>query len=159
MKTNFSKKILNQIKDLIDDHQTAEKDKDRINTNGEIFTPSHLVIHMLNSVPQQDYKKGNVFLEPACGDGQFVIGILAIKIIVHGMTANDAMKDIIAVDIMKDNVIACQNRCINIAKKLGKKLDPEVAKQQILKADFLKTMKTIKEKKSAKKSYQTEWRF
>ena len=60
------------------------KSKDRVKDFGEVFTPDKIVNDMLNLVDEQikdlDYIT-TTFLEPACGDGQFLIRILCRKLL------------------------------------------------------------------------------
>ena len=110
-----------KVQGIVDDHaymSGIDRDDERKSQNGEVFTPSYLVVKMLKSIPIANFAENNATLEPACGDGQFVSALLAIKIML-GMSANKAMRDIVGIDIMRDNVDLCRERCIKVAKKLG----------------------------------------
>ncbi len=107
------------------DHGLQVKSVERVRDLGEVFTPPNTVGAMLDLLPQdiwQPHPSAN-FLEPACGDGNFVVAILNRKLvaITHahqrgrlpaGSTreaaqfhALEALASIYAVDISIDNVI------------------------------------------------------
>jgi type I restriction-modification system DNA methylase subunit len=60
--------------------QFLTKSKDRIRDHGEVFTPDFIVDDMLNLVHQETQRIESRFLEPACGDGNFLASILVRKI-------------------------------------------------------------------------------
>lgn len=59
--------------------------KERVKENGEVFTPDSIVMDMLNMTNEtfksDDVRQfvGRTYLEPSCGDGQFLIRILSEK--------------------------------------------------------------------------------
>lgn len=60
------------------------KSRDRVRTYGEVFTPRHMVDQMLDLVGE-DLEEGpefvnKTFLEPAAGDGNFLVAILHRKL-------------------------------------------------------------------------------
>jgi hypothetical protein len=56
------------------------KSKKRIRDHGEVFTPDFIVNDMLNLVNNETQRIDSRFLEPACGDGNFLIKILERKL-------------------------------------------------------------------------------
>ena len=60
------------------------KSRDRVKAYGEVFTPRHMVDRMLDLVwPELETDRGFVdatFLEPAAGDGNFLVAILRRKL-------------------------------------------------------------------------------
>ena len=56
------------------------KSKDRISNFGEVFTSEKEVNAMLNLVESETQRIDSRFLEPACGDGNFLAEILLRKI-------------------------------------------------------------------------------
>ncbi len=63
------------------DKTDAEK-RERIRTFGEVFTPPEIVAHMLDMLEENDpncFDVSRTFLEPACGEGAFIIEILRRK--------------------------------------------------------------------------------
>jgi type I restriction-modification system DNA methylase subunit len=88
----------------------VERTVERVAATGEVFTPSVLVVEMLKQMPESDFGPGKTVLDPACGDGQFLVAVKWVKVLIHGMTEEDALADIYGVDIMRDNVDLCKLR-------------------------------------------------
>lgn len=70
------------LQPLAEEH--VVKSRHRIRTYGEVFTPLHMVDRMLNLV-REDLETGpdfvdKTFLEPAAGDGNFLVAILHRKL-------------------------------------------------------------------------------
>jgi len=61
-------------------HKPFTKSKDRIQKHGEVFTPAWVVNDMLNLFPDEVWQPQKTFLEPACGEGAFLIQILERKL-------------------------------------------------------------------------------
>ena len=61
---------------------TLVKSKQRVADHGEVFTPDWMVEDMLNLVKGETERIESRFLEPACGDGNFLIPILKRKLAV-----------------------------------------------------------------------------
>lgn len=88
----------------------VERTVERVAATGEVFTPSVLVVEMLKQMPESTFGPGKTVLDPACGDGQFLVAVKWVKVLIHGMTEEDALADIYGVDIMRDNVDLCKLR-------------------------------------------------
>lgn len=56
------------------------KSKQRVAEHGEVFTSEREVNAMLDLVKQETERVDSRFLEPACGDGNFLVEILRRKI-------------------------------------------------------------------------------
>lgn len=90
----------------------VERENARVKKTGEIFTPTLLVQDMLSKFPQSQFAdKTKTFLDPACGNGQFLSEVL-IKKLQNGIDFERALKTIYGVDIMLDNVDICRNRLL-----------------------------------------------
>ena len=116
-----------KIKDLMNSHSymsEIERDKQRIQSTAEIFTPTDLVIEMLNEIDINRLGAGKTVLDPACGDGQFLTAIKWVKVYIHKMTESDALKDLYGVDIMRDNVDLCKKRLGGGTIIMGDTLNP-----------------------------------
>lgn len=81
----------------------VHRSKERIKQTGEVFTPLELVDEMLSKLPEEVWAPGKTFLEPSCGDGNFLVRIVAWKIW-KGSTIRQALKTTYGVDIMDDNI-------------------------------------------------------
>lgn len=88
----------------------VDRDNDRTKSTGEIFTPSPLVEEILGKFPQEIFSNGSkTFLDPTCGDGQFLVSALILKM-QNGITHDVALSTIFGVDIMVDNCLECISR-------------------------------------------------
>ena len=56
------------------------KDKSRVSNFGEVLTSKREVLDMLNLVNTETTRLDSRFLEPACGDGNFLIEVLNLKL-------------------------------------------------------------------------------
>lgn len=79
------------------------KTKERVKKNGEVFTPIELVNEMLDKIPVEMWQAGKTVLEPAAGNGNFVVAVLERKI-KAGCTPTQAINDVYAIEYMLDNV-------------------------------------------------------
>ena len=117
-----------KIKDKINDHaymSSIDRDKQRIQSTAEIFTPTDLIIEMLNNIDINRLGAGKTILDPACGDGQFLTAIKWVKVYIHQMTEEEALQDIYGVDIMRDNVDLCKKRLGGGTILMGDSLNPD----------------------------------
>lgn len=101
------------------------KSKQRVADHGEVFTSEREVNAMLDLVKQETERIDSRFLEPACGDGNFLAEILRRKLAVvkkmykkspidYEKNAVLAASSIYGVDIQQDNVDACRARLFEI---------------------------------------------
>jgi len=90
----------------------VERDQARIKATGEVFTPTAMVQSMLDELPQELFKDPTkTFIDPACGDGQFLSEIL-IRKLENGIDFETALSTIYGVDLMPDNVKLTQERLL-----------------------------------------------
>lgn len=107
------------------------KSRARVANHGEVFTAEREVNAMLDLVKQETERIDSRFLEPACGDGNFLAAILQRKLeaakrratpprkkkplpLEYEKQSVTAITSIYGVDILLDNVIACRNRMYEI---------------------------------------------
>lgn len=104
---------------------TQVKSKKRVSDHGEVFTSNREVNAMLDLVKQETERIDSRFLEPACGDGNFLVEILRRKLAVvksrYKQSPSDyekysvvAVTSIYGVDILQDNVNDCRERLFKI---------------------------------------------
>lgn len=104
------------------------KSKKRVSEVGEVFTAEREVKAMCDLVSQECDRIESRFLEPACGDGNFLVEVLNRKLSTvkkkYKRNSYDferfsilAISSIYGVDIMKDNVIDCIDRLYKIWEK------------------------------------------
>ena len=109
------------------------KSKQRVADHGEVFTAEREVQAMCDLVKQETERIDSRFLEPACGDGNFLSVILQRKLAIvtkkYKRSAYDwernsllVLGSMYGVDIMLDNVLACQERLFEIWNKEYKKV-------------------------------------
>lgn len=109
------------------------KSKQRVAVHGEVFTADREVKAMCDLVKQETERIDSRFLEPACGDGNFLSEILSRKLIIvkskYKKSSYDyernsllALSSIYGVDILLDNAIACRERLFAIWDKEYKKV-------------------------------------
>lgn len=88
------------------------RDEARVKATGEVFTPTPLVQEVLDQLDQTLFTEpGRTFLDPACGDGQFLSEVL-IRKLQSGQDLETALTSIYGVDIMIDNVDLCRERLL-----------------------------------------------
>ena len=110
-----------------------ERDKTRVKATAEIFTPTPLVQEILDQLPKDVFTDpSKTFLDPTCGDGQFLSEVL-IRKMENGSTFEQALSTIYGVDIMPDNVKLCQDRLL-----CGQEHLRHIVEKNIVCADGLK---------------------
>jgi hypothetical protein len=88
-----------------------ERDTLRIKETAEVFTPTSLVIELLDSLPSELFKdETKTFIDPTCGDGQFLSEIVIRKMEYSGCTLETALSATYGVELMQDNVNLCKKR-------------------------------------------------
>ena len=108
--------------------KSQTKSKERIREHGEVFTAEREVKAMCDLVKDETERIDSRFLEPACGDGNFLAEILTRKLEVvkrkykkstldYEKNAVLAISSVYGVDIMQDNVLACRERLFKIWDK------------------------------------------
>lgn len=104
------------------------KSKDRVKDQGEVFTNEREVKAMCDLVDQECNRIDSRFLEPACGNGNFLAEILTRKLKrckdLYRKNPYDyerysvlAISSIYGVDIMQDNAEECRVRMFEIWNK------------------------------------------
>lgn len=104
------------------------KSKQRVADHGEVFTAEREVKDMCDLVKQETERIDSRFLEPACGEGNFLAEILSRKLEIvkkkYRKSAYDwernsllALGSIYGVDILSDNAKACRDRLYTIWEK------------------------------------------
>ena len=122
------------------------KSKQRVAEHGEVFTAEREVNAMLDLVKQETERIDSRFLEPACGNGNFLVEILRRKLLlVHSeVELVQAVGSIYGIDIMQDNVAECRERLLDVIERNYGKLNGDllatikhVLKRNILWGDAL----------------------
>lgn len=101
------------------------KSRERVRERGEVFTAEREVKAMCDLVKNETERIDSTFLEPACGDGNFLVEILSRKLEVvrrcYAKSSDDlafysirALMSLYGVDILEDNVEACRKRLFTV---------------------------------------------
>lgn len=99
--------------------------RQRVIDHGEVFTPPGLVNDMLDLVAHECERIDSRFLEPACGNGNFLAEVLRRKLkTVDKHNARNrtrwerdailAVCSIYGIDLLPDNVAACRERLLRV---------------------------------------------
>ena len=107
------------------------KSRQRVAQHGEVFTNPREVNAMLDLVRDESFRLDSRFLEPACGDGNFLIEILRRKLSLLKDIKSPTeweFQSLIAVgscygiELLEDNAEACRLRLFTeVRKQVGKK--------------------------------------
>lgn len=106
---------------MLADGEKQVKTKQRVTDHGEVFTGEREVNAMLDLVKQETERIDSRFLEPACGNGNFLAEVLSRKLqVVSDRYARSqveweryaviAISSIYGVDILEDNALECRDR-------------------------------------------------
>jgi len=101
------------------------KSKQRVADHGEVFTPAWMVEAMLNLVKGETERIDSRFLEPACGDGNFLVQVLRRKLaaveLKYGQSdferSNYALLGLMCVygiELLPDNIVECRSNLLGI---------------------------------------------
>jgi hypothetical protein len=101
------------------------KNRQRVIDHGEVFTPPGLVNDMLDLVAHECERIDSRFLEPACGNGNFLAEVLRRKLGSIGKKnaknrqrwerdAVLAVCSLYGVDLLADNVVECRERLLQV---------------------------------------------
>jgi hypothetical protein len=121
------------------------RSKQRVADHGEVLTGKREVNAMLDLVKSETERIDSRFLEPACGTGNFLTGILERKLRVvenrYGKSQLDyerysilAVSSIYGIDILEDNVQECRKRLFGIFEQRYSALFKKITKDQIREA-------------------------
>lgn len=121
------------------------KSKERVSAHGEVFTADREVNAMLDLVKQETERIDSRFLEPACGNGNFLAKILERKLTVvrnryrqsrteYELQSLIAVGSLYGIEIQQDNVVECQERLFGIFRGEYETLFPESKGDDYLKS-------------------------
>ena len=101
------------------------KSKRRVADHGEVFTPAWMVEAMLDLVKDETERLDSRFLEPACGDGNFLVPVLRRKLaaveLKYGKSEFErrhyalfAVMCIYGIELLTDNIAECRANLLEI---------------------------------------------
>lgn len=128
-----------------DSKKEQVKSKKRVADHGEVFTAEREVNAMLDLVKQETERIESRFLEPACGNGNFLAEVLRrkLKVVNDRYSKNQieweryatiAVSSIYGVDILEDNAEECRERLFKIFEETYKSLFKEKIKNECLRS-------------------------
>lgn len=124
------------------------KSKKRVTDHGEVFTNQREVNAMLDLVKHETERIDSRFLEPACGNGNFLAEVLRRKLAVVDSRYSKsqvewerysviAVSSIYGVDILEDNAQECRDRLLGIYNDWYSKVFKQVKNECIRSVRFL----------------------
>lgn len=127
------------------------KSKARVKERGEVFTAEREVKAMCDLIPEDIWRDiTKTFLEPACGNGNFLVEIFERKL-KYCKDERDGLKalaSIVGIDIMEDNCFESRVRLMTMyckafpkASKVRLLLASGILQNNIICGDSLKIMK------------------
>jgi hypothetical protein len=101
------------------------RSRQRVADHGEVFTPAWLVEAMLDLVKSESERIDSRFLEPACGDGNFLVSILRRKLaaveLKFGKSEFEkrhyallALMCAYGIELLEDNITECRANLLEI---------------------------------------------
>jgi hypothetical protein len=111
--------------EIVKQPEKQVKSKKRVTDHGEVFTNEREVNAMLDLVKHETERIDSRFLEPACGNGNFLAEVLRRKLAVVDARYSKsqvewerysiiAVSSIYGVDILEDNAQECRDRLLGI---------------------------------------------
>jgi len=113
-----------------------DRDRARVKATGEVFTPTPLVREILDTLdPTLFTDPTKTFLDPTCGDGQF-LGEVLIRKVENGIDFETALGSIYGVELMQDNVELCRERLLCGRKDLRHIVEKNIVCHDALTYDY-----------------------
>ena len=130
------------------------KSKARVQKHGEVFTPSWMVQKMLDTegVKEACENRTATFLEPAAGDGNFLVAILKLKLAMVSEVFNSsirqythyslyALSTLYGIELLEDNAQMCVMNLFEVYKdfyeEAVKKHDEKQSENTLSNAKFI----------------------
>ena len=116
----------------------VDRDEARIKAFGEVFTPKFLVDRILDKMVESEPRvfsdPSKTVIDPTCGDGEFLAGIL-FRRLENGISLYKALKTLYGIDIQRSNVRECRKRlrCGSQDPRIKKILKENVIRENTLK--------------------------
>jgi hypothetical protein len=129
----------------------------RERTDTEVFTPEWLVKQMCDELQRQSQNEDvfapeRTFLEPTCGDGNFVVEILRRKFerCTIRKDYTTALKSVYGLDIQADNIAECIRRVTALCEQYFKptKDELQIINDHFIMCDSLKIMRMMSDGQS-----------
>lgn len=133
-------------------HSKQIKSKSRVKERGEVFTAEREVKAMCDLIPENEIWSDitKTFLEPSCGNGNFLVEIFKrkLKYCKDERDGLKALNSIFGIDIMQDNVLESRLRLFVMyndafpkASEFAIRTAAKILAQNIMCGDSLEIMK------------------
>lgn len=133
--------------------EKLQKSKERVRKYAEVYTPEWLVKDMCNMLPPDAWETiDKTFLEPSCGNGNFLVEILSRKLEMCKDVSDcmAALNSIYGIDILPDNVEEAKKRMLDIVQSefgfFVRSDAKTILDKRIICGDSLKIMKELETK-------------
>lgn len=95
------------------------KSKQRVKDFAEVFTAEREVKAMCDLIPTEQWTVESTFLEPACGNGNFLVEIFArkLKLCKNEKDGLKALNSMVGIDIQEDNCAETRLRLLEMYKE------------------------------------------
>lgn len=95
------------------------KSKNRVREHGEVYTAYREVKAMCDLIPKEQWTIESTFLEPACGNGNFLVEIFArkLKLCKNEKDGLKALNSMVGIDIQEDNCAETRLRLLEMYKE------------------------------------------
>ena len=112
--------ILNPAKKAKTKKSKAETKSDyRVKKHGEVYTPDELVREMMDLLDNASWRdESETFIDPACGNGNFLVNILARRLD-SGVPPDISVGTLYGIDIMQDNIDESIGRMSGVLSERG----------------------------------------
>ena len=122
-----------KVTDVLNEQQVVSKQ--RVADHGEVYTAKREVNAMLDLVKEETERIDSRFLEPACGNGNFLVEILNRKMEAvwkqfsknryeYDRASAQAVSSMYGVELLPDNVEICRQRLFDTYKELYNPTSP-----------------------------------
>jgi len=116
------------------------KSKERVQKHGEVFTPQWVVNDMLNLLPDEVWQPHKTFLEPACGEGAFLVEIYRRKLQqISTKEQNEwewqsaiATSSLYGIELLEDNAKQCRDNLIQLFEEFYNKSYPYTQDRELI---------------------------
>lgn len=141
------------------------KSRKRVKDHGEVYTPPHIVKDMCDLLPTEMWETPfKTFLEPCCGNGNFLVEILdrKYKVCQNAKDGLKALASVVGVDVLPDNCAETKARLLKQfcetfpeANETVILLASGILENNIICGDSLKIMKEWEEEHGSVKAIES----
>lgn len=114
----------------------VQRDALRVKATQEVFTPTPMVQDILVKLDPTLFQDAEQdFIDPTCGDGQF-LGEVLIRKLENGIDFETALSSLYGVDLMQDNVELCRDRLLCGQEHLRHIVEKNIVQGNALECDY-----------------------